>query len=108
MGYVIAAVVVVVVVAGFVTFLVLNSTRKGGPNPRGGGPPGVGPDEGTPLGDTDQHAGRQTREGETVEAPETGRGERGGTAGGEGGLGGEAEGGRDVTPESERMANRPR
>ncbi|MGH2945430.1 MAG: hypothetical protein ACRDPC_04075 [Solirubrobacteraceae bacterium] len=109
MGYVIAAVVVVLVVAGFVAFLVLNSTRKGGPNPRGGGPPGVGPDEQTPLGDTDQHAGEQTREGETVRAPEgEGRERGGGTAGGEGGVGGEGEGSRTVTPESERLANRPR
>lgn len=109
MGYVIAGILVVLIVSGFVAFLVLNSTKKGGPDPKEG-PPGIGPDEGTPLGDTTQHAGEQTREGATARDPEREEpARRGGTAaGGEGGVGGEAEGGRPVVPESEKLSNRPR
>src|SRR5829696_8044907 len=66
MGYVIAGVIVILLIAGFVTFLVMNATNKGGPNAEGeGGPPGMGTDE-TPLGDTTQHAGEQTTEGTTA------------------------------------------
>ncbi len=67
MAYVIAAVVVVLIVAGFVAFMVTNATKKSGPaaDRRDEGPPGIGTDE-TPLGDTSQHAGRQTDEGTTV------------------------------------------
>jgi len=54
-------------VAAFVTFLVLNATRKGRNAGRGAeaGPPGVGGDE-TPLGDTTEHAGPQSESGHTV------------------------------------------
>jgi hypothetical protein len=66
MTYVIVAIVVILLVAGFVTFLTLNATNKGDPNMEGDdGPPGVGPDE-TPLGDTSQHAGHQTEAGTTT------------------------------------------
>jgi hypothetical protein len=62
MGYVIAAVIVVLIVAGFVTFLVTNSTRKG--NVSDASDPGadqnslgiIGSDSETPVGDTPQHA----------------------------------------------------
>jgi hypothetical protein len=141
MGYVIAALLVLLIVGAGVTFMVLNATRRqrqasAADRDHGEGTPGteaaiVAPDENTPLGDTDQHAGEQTREGETVggqdadrsggtgrpvtsgeadtSAPGEPRRERGGSAaGGEGGVGGEAEGGRPVTPDSERLANRPR
>jgi hypothetical protein len=65
MEYVIPIILVVVLVAGFVTFLVMNATSKGGPNAAGDdGPPGMGPDQ-TPLGDTTEHAGEQTPEGTT-------------------------------------------
>jgi hypothetical protein len=125
MGYVIAAVIVVLIVAIGVTAFVLSASRKQGraaaADQGHGGAPGsdaaiVAPDEKTPLGDTDQHAGEQTREGTTVGGQDaersggTGRPvgagrvgagspdrERGRTpAGGEGGLGGEAEGSRPV------------
>jgi hypothetical protein len=118
MGYVIAGILVLLIVAAGVTVLVLNATKRqrgaaAEDTDYGEGTPGsdmaiVAADKNTPLGDTDQHAGTQTREGETVEGPEAGRGERGGSGGGEGGLGGEAEGSRDVTPESERLSDRPR
>jgi hypothetical protein len=61
MGYVIAVILVLLLVAGFVTFLVLNATRKGGaagPSDPGaeGNPSGImAPDE-SPLGDTAEHA----------------------------------------------------
>src|SRR5918994_573978 len=69
MEYVIPAILVILLVAGFVTFLVLNAAKKGGPNAEGeSGPPGMGADE-TPLGDTSQHAGEQTPEGTTPPRP---------------------------------------
>jgi hypothetical protein len=65
MEYVIPILVVILLVAGFVAFLVTNAAKKGDPNAEGeSGPPGIGPDE-TPLGDTSQHAGEQTPEGTT-------------------------------------------
>ena len=62
MGYVIAAIAAVVIIGGFVTFLVLNATRKS--NVSDAGDPGadqnplgiIGSDDATPAGDTDQHA----------------------------------------------------
>jgi hypothetical protein len=124
MGYVIAGILVLLIVAGLVTFLVLNSTRRQSQSAAeredyGEGTPGsnfgiLASDGNTPLGDTDQHAGEHSRDGETVNDPEHERGDAparpggGGSAGGEGGLGGEAEGGRRITPESERLANRSR
>jgi hypothetical protein len=78
MGYVIAAIIVLLLVAGFVTFLVMNSMRKGSgtrsPDPSAdesqrGGPPGMGEDE-TPLGDTTEHAGSQSESGRTADDPE--------------------------------------
>jgi hypothetical protein len=121
MGYVIAGIIVLLIVAGFVTFLVMNSMRKGAgagtadPSARQsdqGGPPGIGEDA-TPLGDTSEHAGEQTSEGTTADDPE-GRGESAaqgmdparpdrpedrqlGNAGADTG----------VQPESERLADRP-
>ncbi len=118
MGYVIAGILVLLIVGAGVTVLVLNATKRqrqaaATDSDYGEGTPGsdmaiVAADENTPLGDTDQHAGRQTREGETVSGPESAGREGGGTAGGEGGVGGEGEGSRDVTPDSERLADRPR
>jgi hypothetical protein len=141
MGYVIAGIIVLLIVAAGVTVLVLNATRRqrqaaAADTEYGEGTPGsdlaiVAADEKTPLGDTDQHAGEQTREGQTVGGQDaersggTGRavksgyagtgevgtsGREGGTttSGGEGGVGGEAEGGRRVVPDSERLADRPR
>jgi hypothetical protein len=120
MGYVIAAILVLLIVAAGVTFFVLNAARRerqaAASDPElGGGTPGseaaiVAPDEQTPLGDTDQHAGKQTSEGRTVAGQDDERGTpaRGSVPpAGEGGVGGEAEGGQPAGPESERLANRP-
>jgi hypothetical protein len=105
MGYVIAAILVLLIVAAGVTFFVLRSTRTGQEASI------AEPDPNTPLGDTDQHAGEQTSAGETVAGHEEGGapGTRGShpPAGG-GGVGGEAEGGTPVVPESERLSDRPR
>jgi hypothetical protein len=62
MGYVIAAIIVVLIVAGLVIFLVTNSTRK--TNVSDADEPGsdqnslgiIGSDSETPVGDTSQHA----------------------------------------------------
>ena len=77
MEYVIAALLVLLLVAGFTAFLVINATRKSGPvaDRPDEGPPGIGADD-TPLGDTSEHAGRQTEEGVTARDPEEGRPER--------------------------------
>src|SRR5918912_322736 len=78
MGYVIAGIIVLLIVAGFVTFLVMNTMRK---SPRAdtedpsarqggrGGTPGIGEDP-TPLGDTTEHAGEQSPGGATESDPE--------------------------------------
>jgi hypothetical protein len=121
MGYVIAAILVLLIVAAGVTFFMLRATRAGrrssaADRDHGEGVPGsdaaiVSPDDRTPLGDTDQHAGEQTSEGRTVAGREGGGGEpaRGSVPpAGAGGVGGEAEGGGPVEPESERLANRRR
>ena len=76
MGYVIAGILVLLLVAGFVTFLVLNSMRKGSARSDHSGPAGIGPDP-TPLGDTSEHAGEHTTGGETAEDPERNPGEAG-------------------------------
>jgi hypothetical protein len=102
MGYVIAVVIVLLLVAGFVTFFVFNATRRGGPaapsDPGAeGNPAGIAAPDEAPLGDTTQHAGEQ-REGETVNDPEH-------EAGREAGPGERRSG---PPPESEQLANRPR
>ena len=104
MGYVIAAILVLLIVAAGVTFFVLNATNR---NKQASI---AAPDEETPLGDTNQHAGEQTSEGRTVDQPESGGHTTGGSKppAGTGGVGGEAEGGRPSGPASERLADRPR
>jgi hypothetical protein len=114
MEYVIPAVLVLLLIAGFVTFLVLNATKKSGPvaDRPDEGPPGIGPDEETPLGDTTEHAGRQTEEGATARDPERGRFERADPdAPARVGRPGEGEGRErlefeDERPRSERLGNR--
>ena len=105
MGYVIAAIIVVVVVAaGISVFVRAAATRRGQATI-------AAPDEGTPLGDTSEHAGEQSREGATVSDPDaeaTRRGSTDPTPGvggtGAGGAGGEGEGSRPV---SEDLVTRP-
>jgi hypothetical protein len=67
MEYLIPLVIVLILVGGFVTFMVLNATRRSSSaaDGRGEEPPGIGQDE-TPLGDTSEHAGQQTESGRTV------------------------------------------
>jgi hypothetical protein len=67
MEYVIPAVLVLILIGGFVTFLVLNATKKSGPvaDADDEGAPGMGADD-TPLGDTTEHAGEQTGHGTTA------------------------------------------
>jgi hypothetical protein len=71
MAYVIVAVLVVLAIAGFVTFMVLNATSKRGPAAKEGGPPGIGPDDETPLGDTPEHADERSGEARVVGRHET-------------------------------------
>ena len=62
MGYVIAAILVVLLIGGFVLFLVTNATRKSSasdaddPNALGI----LGSDDESPAGSTDQHASGET------------------------------------------------
>ena len=68
MGYVIAAIVVLLLVAGFVTFFVLNATKRSGraaPGDPGaeGTPAGIAAPDESPLGDTTQHSGATEVEG---------------------------------------------
>jgi hypothetical protein len=95
MGYVIAAILVLLLVAGFVTFFVVNATKRSGraaPEDPGaeGTPAGIAAPDETPLGDTSQHSDA-TDEG-----------------GGQASQGGDGEADVDRRPESERLANRPR
>jgi hypothetical protein len=116
MGYVIAGILVLLLVAGFVTFIVLNSMRKGSARSDHSGPAGMGPDP-TPLGDTSEHAGEHTTGGETAEDPERNPGEAGYDPSGPGpGPAPERPedrqrghaGATAPQPESERLADRPR
>lgn len=106
MGYVIAAILVVLIVAAGIAVFVRSATARKGQARI------AAPDEGTPLGDTSEHAGEQSREGATVSDPDAEATRRGGTdptpgvgGPGAGGAGGEGEGSRPV---SEDPANRPR
>ena len=110
MGYVIAAIVVLLLVAGFVTFFVLNATRRSGGagphEPSGEGhPTGIAAPDESPLGDTTQHAGEPDggKTGGSERSETTPHSERPSV----GDPGAEAKA-PDVAPESERLANRPR
>jgi hypothetical protein len=128
MGYVIAGILVLLLVAGFVTFLVMNSMRKGNSVAPDSGSAGIGTDP-TPLGDTTEHAGRQSERGTTADDAERNAGEDRGLDPAaqektqEAGDGPErprrpedrqlTDAGADTgvsapQPESERLANRPR
>jgi hypothetical protein len=108
MGYVIAGILVVLIVAAGIAVFVRNATARKGQAQI------ASPDEGTPLGDTSELAGDQSESGKTVDDPESttreAKAPSPGVGGpGEGGAGGEGEGSRPVPqPESERLANRER
>ena len=68
MGYVIAAILVLLLVTGFVTFFVLNATRRsGGAGPgdpgKEGTPAGIAAPDEAPLGDTAEHSDATGEEG---------------------------------------------
>jgi hypothetical protein len=96
MGYVIAAILVLLLVVGFITFFVLNATRRSGtaaPRDPGaeGSPAGIAAPDETPLGTTSEHSG-EAAEGSRPEPS----------------SGGEGDSDEPSRPESERLANRPR
>jgi hypothetical protein len=102
MGYVIAAIVVLLLVAGFVTFFVLNATRRpGGAGPRDPGaegtPAGIASPDEAPLGDTTEHSGATHEEGGRPEEAEGDQKPRVGDPGPEA-----------DTPRSGRVADRSR
>ena len=108
MEYLIPLMVVLVLVTGAVTFLVMNATRKSKPSEAASSedadPQTMAATDSSPLGDTTEHAGDQSQEGETVRAPE-GEGESERSASG-GDSGGAKERSGDTRPESERLADR--
>jgi hypothetical protein len=110
MEYVIPIVLVMLIVGGFVTFLVLNATKKSKPSEAQASedkaPTNMAAaDEDSPLGDTSEHAGEQSEQGHTVRDPEGGG--EGEPDGGAPVRPGEGEGGETAPqPESEKLANR--
>jgi hypothetical protein len=112
MGYVIAIIVVLLLVAGFVTFFMLNATKNSGraaPEDPGaeGTPAGIASPDESPLGDTTEHAGEHS-EGVTTDEPErgaAGEGERAKPRVGDPGPEASSDG---PQVESERLANRSR
>ena len=67
MEYVAVGILLLLLIGGFVTFLVMQATRRSSPATAhdDADAPGIGTDQ-TPLGDTSQHAGEQSASGETV------------------------------------------
>jgi hypothetical protein len=112
MEYLIPIMLVLLLVSGFVTFMVLNATKQSKPSEAADSDESdpktmAATDDDSPLGDTTEHAGEQSQEGETVEGPEgEGEGGDGGSASGIDGGAGSAGSGTDTRPESERLANR--
>ena len=107
MEYVIGAVIVLLLVTAFVTFIVLRATTSRGAaaDRTDDGAPAIGPDE-TPLGDTSEHAGEQTEHGATARDPERGRFERADAdAAAHLARPGEGEGGERLGFEGERPAS---
>jgi hypothetical protein len=110
MAYLIPLVLVLLLVTGFVTFVVLNATRKSKPSEAEGSdendPKTMAASDPSPLGDTTELAGEQTGGGETAEVPEgTGQELRGGHAAAPGLSPEDADVPR---PSSERLAGRRR
>jgi hypothetical protein len=119
MGYVIAGILVLLIVGGFVAFLVMNSMRKGAgagtadrsaPQSDRGGPPGIGEDP-TPLGDTSEHADDDSAEGYDPAAQPRPEDRQMRDAGAGSGTDTASPGGSSPAsprPDSERLADRPR
>jgi hypothetical protein len=110
MEYLIPILLVLLLAAGFVTFVVLNATRRSNvssaEDSERSDPKGMAATDPSPLGTTTEHAGTQSSEGHTVEEPERDGGVTPkGAPSGEGGD--RADDRRDVAPESEQLANRP-
>src|SRR3954451_11866278 len=108
MAYLIPIVLVLLLVSGFITFLVLNATRKSKPseaeNSEHTDPETMAASDPSPFGDTTEHAGEQTGEGGTAEDPE-GAGQE--VRGGHGAAPGLSPEDADVPrPDSERLAGR--
>ncbi len=112
MEYLIPIVLVLLLVSGFVAFMVLNATKQSKPseaeNSEDSDPKTMAASDPSPLGDTTEHAGEQSSQGETVEAPE-GEGESGGGSGPThgGSSTGSAETPGAPRPRSEELADRP-
>jgi len=106
MEYVIPIVILIIAIAGFVTFLVLNATRKGQSNPDDTQAPGIGQDE-TPLGDTSEHAGTQTEGGTTVAGQDAAEGSGTGRPVHSGYAGTSGVGGDSADPDAAAHVRRP-
>jgi hypothetical protein len=107
MGYVIPLVLVVLLVAGFLIYLVLNATRKSGPAADGAEGPGVGADE-SPLGDTTEHSDHERTEGAPVGPAGAGRDEADPEAAAHVARPGEGEGHERLGFEGEQPAEKSR
>src|SRR3954454_22428264 len=108
MAYLIPIVLVLLIVTGFVTFLVLNATKQSKPSEAEDSgendPQTMAASDPSPFGATTEHAGEQTRQGETAEDPE-GAGQE--VRGGRGAAPGISPEDADVPhPDSERLAGR--
>ena len=114
MEYLIPIILVLLLVSGVVTFFVLNATKQSKPSEAEGSgdndPKTMAASDASPLGDTTEHAGEQSEEGQTVKDPEDERAASGtgGSASGIDGGAGERGTGEDTRPESERLANADR
>ena len=113
MEYVLVGIVVLLLVAGFITFFVINAagrSGRAGPSDPGdeGNPAGIASPDSSPLGDTSEHAGDQ-EEGHTVDQPEDAdSAEDRSNKPRVGDPGPEAQSPDTEPPESERLADRPR
>ena len=107
MEYLIPILLVLLLVSGVVTFMVLNATKQSKPseaqNSEDSDPKTMAASDPSPLGDTTEHAGEQSQEGETVEGPE-GEGTQGESSSSDESTSEESR--EDTRPESERLANR--
>jgi hypothetical protein len=107
MGYVIAGILVILIVGAFIMFLVTQSAKRGNVSDaddpgREGSPGMLGSDPGSPVGDTSEHAGEQSGEGETVADQDADR--HGGTGSAQGGYAGTGPAGSDAQRDDEHVA----